>query len=122
MRQQEKRQAGAENTQRRRHEEGILARASGVRSIVLNDGEDISSDEGANLAGSGRDGVVLATNRGGAGLGRHEPDVVAGAQFAERQEDSVDDDESGNVVGGCEFRVCARHREADNTLGGYTPC
>ena len=50
--------------------------------------EDVGSDEGANFAAGRGDGVVLASDRRGAGFGGYEADVVAWAHFAEGEEDA----------------------------------
>lgn len=66
------------------------ARAVGAAGrVLLDDGEQVGADERADLAARGGDSVVLAADGGGAGLGGDEADVVAGAGFAEREEDAV---------------------------------
>ncbi|KAL9608248.1 MAG: hypothetical protein Q9167_006900 [Letrouitia subvulpina] len=91
MRQQEPRQRRAEEAQAAADEERVLpaaraALASG--SVLLDDGEDVGADEGADLTARGGDGVILAADSGGARFGGDEADVVARPGFAEGEEDA----------------------------------
>ena len=103
MRQEEKRQRGAKDTQSGRDEERILARANAFRStgrVGLDDGEDVGADKGADLAHGGGDTVVLASNGGCGCFGCDEADVIARADFTKGKKDSIYDDEAADVRGG----------------------
>src|SRR3954471_3542422 len=74
----EERQESTEHAQRTGNIERILsARRRAIATRRLDVGEDISSDKGSDLPDSSGDGVILASNSGGAGLGGYETDVVA---------------------------------------------
>jgi hypothetical protein len=80
MRQEEERQQRAEETQRRAHEERILTAPGAIRSagrMVLDNWENVGTDESADLAKSGGYGKILASNGSGARLRRNEPDIIA---------------------------------------------
>ncbi len=65
------------------HEEGILALLDDIITRRSNNiGEDISSNEGADLANGGCNSVVLTTNAGRTSLGCHKADIVARSKFA----------------------------------------
>lgn len=63
--------------------------ADGVGRVLLEDGKHICSYKGSDLASGCCDAIVLAANRGCAAFGGTQADVVAGAQFAQRDEDSI---------------------------------
>ncbi|KAL9034256.1 MAG: hypothetical protein Q9214_007128, partial [Letrouitia sp. 1 TL-2023] len=91
LRQQEPRQRRAEEAQAAADEKGILPAARAAlasRGVLLDDGEDVGADEGADLAAGGGDSIVLAADGGGAGFGGDEADVVAGPDFAKGEEDT----------------------------------
>ena len=117
--QESERDERTEEAQTTGHEKGVLATANTIRTagrIGLDDGEDVGAYEGADLPEGGRDGVILAPDRGGGGLGRDQADIIAGPRFAEGEEDAVDDHEAGDVRGGVEQAVAACHDEADDAL------
>ena len=120
MRQKEECQTGAEDAESAAHEEGILAASVAVRatwSVLLNDGENVGSDESANLPHGSGDGIVLATDGGGTGFGRDQTNVITGSCFAEGEEDAVDDDEATYCASFVEVRIAAGHDKAYDTLG-----
>lgn len=111
--------------------------ADGVGCVLLEDGKHICSYKGSDLASGCCDAIVLAANRGCAAFGGTQADVVAGAQFAQRDEDSIwsvlsldmesrSDQEScdlpkyyhktSNVLCGRQVPVTAGHDEPDDAL------
>ena len=67
-----------EKTQRARHEEWVLAHLDLAIAPSSDDvWENISANESTDLADGSGDGVILATNRAGARLCCHEPNVVS---------------------------------------------
>lgn len=88
IREEEQSNCGSEDAERARDEERILARASLIGRILLHDREDIGSDKGADLANGCSNSVILAADGGRGGLGRNQPDVVAGTKLTQRQEDA----------------------------------
>ena len=70
---------GAKDAKSARHPERMLSpRHRELRpGILLNDREDVGSDEGANLAGGGSHTVELAPDGCSAALGCDETDIVA---------------------------------------------
>lgn len=118
MRQTKQHQERTQNAQTTRNIERILRRGILIISRGLNVRKHVCPDKSADFANCSRDSVVLAADAGGAGFGGDEPDVVAGAEFAEGEEDAVDDDESADVAGLGEVRVEAGHDEADEGLEG----
>lgn len=125
MRQAKPDNCGSENAQRTGDKERILTSSDGIW-ITLQNGKDIGAHKSTNLPNGCCDGVILASNGSGASLGRQKADVVAGAEFPQRQEDTgqgqslresaseifsfllyyfqipdlpVDNDEGGNVLG-----------------------
>lgn len=89
MRQAKERQKRTKDTQSTRHVKRILALADLVRGVLDNHGEDVCAYERANFAHGGCGAVVLTADGRGAGLGCTETDVVAGADFAHGEEDTV---------------------------------
>lgn len=91
MRQQEKREKCAKETQTRAHKKRILAATNTVRatrSVVLDNGEKIGSNKGTDFSHGGGNGVVLAADGGRAGFGGYETDIIAWTSFAEGEEDA----------------------------------
>lgn len=138
MRQPEPNERRRKNAQSARDEERVLTRSDRV-GIVLQQREDVGTHKGTDLAHGGGDGVVLTTDRGGAGLGRDEADVVTGTELTERQEDTivavsmrpdrvvgkkggspVDDHEPRDVLRLPQPLVAAGHDETDDGLRGHT--
>ena len=92
MWEQEEGQERAENAERRRDEERVLTSTYAIRtarSMVLYDGEEVCADKSAYFSHGGSDGVILTSNGGGGCLGGDKTDVVARAELAEGEEDSV---------------------------------
>ena len=117
--QTKERDDSTQDAQARGHEERILTTARAVGPtwrIVLNDREDIGADEGANLARRGSNGVVLASDGRGRGLGSDETDIVARSGLTQREKDAVDNDEAGDVRFGVEESVASCHDETHAPL------
>ena len=68
MRQAEKRQGCAEDTQRAGDEERILSSTSWVWCIILDDWEDVAAHESSDLAYRSGNAVVLSSNASSACL------------------------------------------------------
>ena len=68
MRQAEKRQGCAEDTQRAGNEKRILSSTSWVWCIILDDWEDVAAHESSDLAYRSGDAVVLSSNASSACL------------------------------------------------------
>ena len=120
MWQEEESQECRENTECRRDEERILASLDRVRVLVpvVQNTEDLGSDEGANLAGGGCDSVVLATNTGSARLGGDQTNIVTRTKLSKSKEDTVDDDKTANILNLGKRSVATSHYKADDSLRG----
>lgn len=81
LRQKEKRQHRAKDTQRAGDEERVLAGANRIWRILLRNGNHIRAHKGPNLPRGRCNRVVLSADRSRAALCRAESDVVAGAEF-----------------------------------------
>jgi len=68
MRQAEKRQGCAEDTQRAGNEKWILSSTSWVWCIILDDWEDVAAHESSDLAYRSGDAVILSSNASSACL------------------------------------------------------
>lgn len=89
VRQAGQRQDRADVAEPRREVEGDLALPDDAAAAVGNQvREDVVADEAAELAERRGDAVVLPAHGGRAGLGGDQTDVVAGADFAQGEEDS----------------------------------
>jgi hypothetical protein len=62
MRQAEKRQGCAEDTQRAGNEKRILSSTGWVRCVILDDWEDVAAHESSDLAYRSGNAVVLSSN------------------------------------------------------------
>lgn len=89
MRETENRKGSAKDTQGARHKEGVLASSDRVGGVVLDDGEDVCADKGADFTEGSSDTVVLTAYGGSACFGGTKADVVAGAEFTKCKENST---------------------------------
>ena len=119
VRETEKHQDRAEDTQTAAHIEGILRRQS-LRVAARGDDvrENICAHKSADLAHGGRDAVILTPDSRRARLGGDQANVVARAELAQGDEDAVDGGEGADHGRLGEPRVEAGHEEADEGLEG----
>lgn len=116
VRQEEEHQTGRQDAQTGGDVEGVLVLLVAITTGRDDVGKDVSTNKGANLAHGSRHAIVLTTDTRGTGLCGEQTNVVARAQLAEREEDTVDDGKSTNVLRQCQSGIAAGHDEADNGL------
>ena len=141
MRQAKERQKRTKDTQGTRHVKRILALADLVRGVLDNHGEDVCAHERANFSHGGCGAIVLTADGRRAGLGCTETDVVAGADFAHGEEDTVirvvsakwdkwglgmnspvDNDKGGHVVRRIQVRIASGHDQTNGSLDEHAEC
>lgn len=77
IRQKKESQRSTEDTQRTRHKKRILTRTHLIRSVVLNNRENVGAHKGPDFPTRRRNTVVLAADRSGAGFGGAQSAVIA---------------------------------------------
>jgi hypothetical protein len=88
LRHHEQGHEGGQDTQRAGNEERILAPASRIRCVLLDDWKHIGAHESPYLSKCGGVRVVLTTDGSRAGLGRTQTNVVTRSHLTESREDS----------------------------------
>lgn len=139
IRQQKERNEGAQDAQRARHKEGILAGLDYISVLVavIQDSQDLIAYKSTDFADCSCDTVVLASDSGCAGFGGYQADVVAWSEpgycqhhfsdildfddlLSKGKEDAVDDYETSDVGRAGKIAVHASHDESDDALSKNT--